>query len=209
MNWELRRDKDGVQVYTAAVSGSSFKAVKATTRIDAPVEELVALVRDVDACGEWAAFCAQAAVVSEASETDLLIYTLNDMPWPVSDREALTRVVWNLSSEGAEALDTAAGQITMRATVVDGESLDLAERWRPKKGKVRLSYGVTQWTFAPNGQGQINVSSYAHIDPGGAVPAWLTNRLLVDAPFDTIVGMRDLVATGRYKGATFEFLNAP
>ena len=55
----------------------------------------------------------------------------------------------------------------------------------------------------------MEVVSLAHIDPAGGVPAWLTNRLLVDSPWDTMRDMRKIVNEGRYADASFSFVSEP
>ena len=47
------------------------------------------------------------------------------------------------------------------------------------------------------------------IDPEGATPAWLTNRLLVGAPFETMAAMRTLLASGRYNDASVPWITEP
>ena len=193
-NWVLTRDRDGIQVYTRVVENSKFKAVKAVMTITASLGELVALVRDAAACTDWAALCAKAELVEILSETEGYVYTLNDLPWPISDRDVVAHVLWSQSPT-----DLA---VTMSATVVSGK-LPIEE------GVVRLSYGVISWQFIPVGMGKIEIVSHAHLDPGGVTPAWLTNRLLVDSPFDTMVGMREMTNADRYKNSSFEFLSEP
>ena len=153
--WELKKDDDGIQVLTRAVDGSRFKAVRATMTVTTDLSALVALVRDTDACAEWAHLCKSAAEHEVVSETELYVYTHNDLPWPVSDRDALAYVIW--------AKDPATGAVTMTARAV-GES-DLGKR----RGIVRLTDALTSWTFRPV-EGGIRVISDAHVDPGGPLP---------------------------------------
>ncbi|MEM7077443.1 MAG: START domain-containing protein [Pseudomonadota bacterium] len=192
--WELKRDRDGIAVFTTPVAGSKFKAVKATMTVESSLNALVALVQDTGACPEWAAHCKAAEVIDQVNDQEMFVYTLNDMPWPVSDRDAVAHVRWQQDPETL--------QIVMSATLAP----DKAPR---VKGNVRLTYGETSWEFAPAQDGQVIVTSRAHIDPGGATPAWLTNRLLVDAPFDTLRGMRSLLATGRYAELEYDFVTEP
>ncbi|MEM7098052.1 MAG: START domain-containing protein [Pseudomonadota bacterium] len=190
IEWDLKRDKEGIQVYTGNIEGSKLKAVKSEMRINAPINALIGLVRDADACPEWADLCKKAEHVEVISETQMYVYTLNDLPWPVSDRDAVAHILWEKDAES--------GHVTMVATVAPDKM--------PKTKAIRIPYGITQWTFVPHENGEVTVISNAHVDPGGATPAWLTNRLLVDSPFTTMKKMRDIVTSGRYAEATFEFM---
>ena len=189
--WEEKRDQEGIQVYTRSVEGSKNKAVKATTKVDATIGELVALVMDSSACPDWAALCKESRVVEQVSDAELYVYTINDVPWPVSDRDAVAHVRW---------LVEPLGTVVMTAELVSGK---VDERHKT----LRLTTGKTSWTFAPLPGGQVEIISEAHLDPGGVTPAWLTNMLLVEAPFDTLKGLKKLIASGRYRGSQIPFLS--
>ena len=76
------------------MEGSKNKAVKATAKVEATISELVALVMDSSACPDWTALCKESRVVEQVSDTELYVYTINDVPWPVSDRDAVAHVGW-------------------------------------------------------------------------------------------------------------------
>lgn len=191
-DWRLEKDQDGIQVYTRAVQGVEHRAVKAIMIVEVGPAELVALVRDTAACPEWAQFCKSSHEHEVLSETELYVYTLNEMPWPIKDRDAISHVLWTQ--------DAHTGAVAMHAAAVTGvidESDDA----------LRLIDAETSWTFIPQADGRTTVISEAHVDPGGPLPSWITNRLLVDAPFDTLAQMRELVSSGRYSGVQFDFID--
>ena len=91
--WKLQRDKGGIQVHTRSVEGSPFDAVRTTTRMtDVRLSSLVALIEDAPACAEWADSCAESYLVERLSDTESLVYTHNDMPFPVKDRDVLAQL---------------------------------------------------------------------------------------------------------------------
>lgn len=193
--WELKRDRDGIAIYTAVVPDSKHKAVRSVMMLEGVrLSELTALVRDPDACPDWADLCKRAEVVETVSETEMYVYTLNDLPWPVTDRDAIAHVRW--------AQDAETGAVTMRASLVP-DKLPVTD------GTIRIQYGETSWTFMPQDDGRVEVASFAHIDPSGATPAWLTNRLLVDSPHTTNTAMRAIIDSDRYDNASFNFITEP
>ena len=189
--WELKRDKDGIQVFTRAVPGSSHQAVRAEMVIDASLNSVVGLIRDTSSCPEWAELCKEASEHKVVSELELYVYSYNDIPWPVKDRDALTHVLWARNAE--------TGVVTMNAKATQGILPETSKA-------VRIVEAVTNWTLTPRADGKLAVVSYAHINPNGPTPAWVTNLLLVETPFKTLQGMRRVVATGRYDDAHFDFL---
>lgn len=192
LDWEQKLDRDGIQVFTAEVPSSPHRAVRSTMQIETPLAELVALVLDLDACPRWAALCKESYVMEQQSDTEFVAYTYNDLPWPVKDRDAVTRVRWSFNPE--------TGQAYMQADITERDDATT-------KKALRLTTGVTSWTFTPNEQGTM-VENFAHIDPGGGMPAWVTNMLLVESPFDTLDAMRKLVAEGGYKATQVSFIAA-
>ena len=193
--WQLKRDRDGIQVYTRKVEGSAFRAVRGVTVLeDTRLSSLVALVRDAEACPRWGDRCARSAIHEQQSDTVAQVYTLNDMPWPVADRDVLAQVNWSQDPK------TLAVQMKSSATVGILEA---------NKGVVRLTEALASWFFTPVGHGNVEVVTEAHLNPGGPLPGWVTNMLLVDAPFKTLVNMRAVVTDEKYKVAEVGFVREP
>lgn len=189
--WQLKRDKNGVQVFTSKVPGSKYKAVRAVATLSGKASSAIALVLDSKACPEWAELCKLSERVKVISPREFYIYTYNDLPFPVKDRDAVTHVIWSQDSQ--------TGRISMTSTVTDGYR-------EPVKKAIRLEQAVAQWHFTQTDNGTVLVESFAHIDPNGATPAWLTNMLLVDSPYKTIMNMREIVESGRYDDTPVDFL---
>lgn len=193
-DWELKRDRDGIQVYTRPVEGSPYRAVRSTMVVDSSLSAIVGLIHDTDACPKWADLCAESRVIEQVSDTEMYIYTLNDVPWPVSDRDATSHVVWQQDPQSLA--------VSMAAVLVS----DIEPK---RKRTVRLAEGTTGWLFTPVGDGKVEIVSSAHLEPGGAIPGWLSNRLLVDSPFTTMDGMRTMLASGAYDDASYGWITEP
>lgn len=193
--WQLKRDLDGIQIYTRKVEGSAFRAVRGVTILeDTRLSSLVALILDADACPRWGDRCAKSSVFEQQTDIAALVYTLNDMPWPVADRDVLAQVNWS-QDPGTLAL-----RMKSSATV---DILDA------RKGVVRLTKADASWFFTPVGNGNVEVVTEAHLNPGGPLPGWVTNMLLIDAPFKTLVNMREVVVDEKYKVAEVGFVREP
>jgi hypothetical protein len=193
-DWELKRDRDDIRVYTRDVAGSKFKAVKATTTVTAPLSAAVALIRDTSACPQVAALCKKSWVHKTVSETELYVYSYNDLPWPVKDRDVLVRALWSQ--------DPTNFRVTMTATSVTGM---MAENDQA----IRLREASFNWELVPLEAGRLQVTTHFHIDPAGPMPALVMNLLLVDAPFKTLTNLRSVLETGKYDDVRFEFVTWP
>lgn len=194
IEWELKRDKDDIQVYTRKVEGSKFKQVKGVMTIPSRLSSLVALVKDNEACPQWAEMCKVSKIHEMKSDTDMLIYVLNDIPWPVTDRDVLAQVNWSQNSE---------------TLAVKMDSVATSDILPENKGVIRLVDAESSWEFIPQGNGLVQIVNMAHIDPNGPTPAWVTNMMLVDAPFKTLQNMRKMIASGQYDEAVESFVTEP
>ena len=159
--WELQRDRDGIQVHTRSVAGSPYDAVRTTTRMTGVrLSSLVALIEDADACPDWADRCAESYLLERLSDTESLVYTHNDMPFPVKDRDVLAQVKWTQ--------DPSTFEVEMNSTATVGKMEEV-------RGRLRLTMAMASWNFAPQQDGSVLISNEAHIDPGSALPGWVTH----------------------------------
>lgn len=195
VEWELRRDRDSIQIYTSAVEGSRYDAVLSRTIVqDVRLSALVALLKDSEACARWADKCAESYVYEVISASELLVYTHNNLPFPIKDRDVLSRVKWLQDPDSLEVV------MNSEATA------DILPR---KKGKLRLLEANVSWQFSPLPNGAIEVINQAHINPGSSLPGWITNRLLVDTPYETMKSFVVEVRKTKYQNAEFDFITEP
>lgn len=181
-NWVLKRDKTGIKIFTSSVKGSKYKAIRAEMQVDASVNSLVGLVFDSPSCSKWADLCKEERLLETVSPSEHYMYVYNDIPFPVKDRDVVAHVVWEYD------------EIKKKATMTS-----IASSGRLDKTKaVRIEKAVANWHFTALGNGKTLVENFAHIDPNGPTPAWLTNLLLVDSPFKTLKRMRKIVESGKY-----------
>lgn len=193
--WEPRRDRNGIEVFTRAVDGSPYDEVRTLTVIDGVrLSSLVALIEDLEACADWADKCAESYLFERISDTESLIYTHNNMPFPVRDRDVVASIKWMQDAESLEI------KMFSAATVGKMEKV---------KGRLRLTDATASWGFRPLSDGSIEISNQAHINPGSRLPGWLTNMLLVDTPFETMLAFIDQVKKPKYRDAQFSFIKEP
>ena len=193
--WELQRDRDGIQVYTRAVEGSPYDAVRSTTVVqNVRLSALVAVIEDFEACPDWADRCAESYLVERISNNQALVYTHNDMPFPVKDRDVLARIVWHQDPDSFEVLM---------------DSVATSDLMDEVRGRLRLTEAVATWRFTPVTSGTVEITSEAHIDPGSSLPGWVTNMLLVDTPFVTMKELVAEVVKPKYRDAQISFIMEP
>lgn len=191
-DWVLRKEQNGIRVFTREQAGSAFAAVRAEMILeDVRLSSLVALIDDPSACGLLEARCAESYTVERLSATEQFVYRHNDMPFPIKDRDVVMHFVWTQDP------------IT-RIVELDNRSIEGVLPENPKR--IRLPSAVSGWRFEPLGEGKVLASSEGHLEPGASLPAWLLNSLLVDAPFNTMEAVAAAVRLPRYRNAQLDFI---
>lgn len=188
--WKLRKEGKGVKVFTSKVSDSKYLAVSAVMTIDAKVDSITSMIMDLENCKRWAPQCAKAYIYESISKTQNYVYSLNNIPFPGRDRDAVSYVTWSK--------DSTTGVVSMISNAVSGKV--------PKvKGVIRIEKATAKWRFTPLENGQTLVESFAHVDPASDMPKWLLNSLLVGSPYKTMKRIRKRLKEGLYQNATIDF----
>lgn len=177
--WKLRTEKDGVIVYTRQVSGSSLLEFKGETVINAPIEDVIAFFNDNSEVPKWYYQCMKKDLLKDEGANSKLFYFEIDLPSPFATRDAVFRQV--------ESRDPVTGVMTYHMYGV-------ADRGFPvQRKKVRVPFTKTVWTFTPLTSGKTHVIFQQHSDPGGALPKFLVNALVVDIPLQSLRMFRERI----------------
>ena len=56
-DWELKEEKNGIRIYSRSIEGSSINAFRAETTLDAPLENVMAVMSEPGSCVEWVHQC--------------------------------------------------------------------------------------------------------------------------------------------------------
>ena len=187
--WKLSKQKDGIASYTRDVASSKYKAVRGETTLPVSTARLFAAINDAPACPEWADTCKESYIQQAVSPHEFFIYTLNDLPWPVADRDVVAHVRWSQDAEGA---------VVMNSTAVNNKVAQ-------EKGVVRIALATAKWRFKALAENSTAASFEIHMDPNGSIPSWLLNRLILNSPFSTFDNLAEQAAKEKYAGATLPF----
>ena len=175
-NWELKKSKKGIDVYTRLMEDSKFKEYKSICTVEATPNELVEILLDVENYYQWMANVKIAEVVAENGENEFYVYSEVEVPWPFDNRDQVTRSVVTRNDE--------TGAITIQVSIVDGYVPE-------KKGKIRMPSGHGKWMFTPLEDGLTEVHHSFGGDPGGSIPSWVVNMFLVESPLKTMIGIQE------------------
>jgi len=189
--WELAKEGDGIKVYTRPVDGSNFKEYKGTMTLKASVSSLVALVDDTPAYPKWIDTCIEGKTLKKISPAVSYTYTVNKAPWPVANRDAVVRNVIRQDRE----------------TLVVTIDITGTPNFVPlKAGLTRVIHIKGFWRLRPLEKGKVEVVYQVHNEPGGKLPSWLVNSVVVNQPYRTLLNMKKMVKEPRYREKKYEFI---
>jgi hypothetical protein len=173
-DWQTAKDQDGIKVSLSEVPGSQYKAYRGVTVIKAPLAKVQALQEDVAGACAWIHECKSQKLLKKEGD-QAWTYTQFNTPWPVTARDSVLKVT---TVQGAD------GSLTRN---LEGVPSYIPE----EKGFVRVAQVKGFWKLVPKGGDNTEVTYQVHTEPGGSVPSWLANKFVVDAPFNTLKGLKE------------------
>ncbi len=186
-DWTLKADKDGIKVYTKNLDNSPYKAVKTVCTVNASISRLTAVLLDIPNAKDWVYSTKSCTVLKQYSPTELFYYSELDIPWPVSNRDFIVKLI--VSQDAAT-----------RAVTVLGENLP---SYLPEnKNIVRIQQSYSKWLITPVQKGQVQIEYVLQVDPGGNIPAWLINLFATKGPLESFQKLRSQVKKSIYDGVS-------
>ncbi|MFL1454535.1 START domain-containing protein [Marinobacter sp. GN3S48] len=189
--WTLRKETDNIKVYTIDQEDSSFQAFKAEALMDTSMGNLMAVMVNPESCVEWVHNCTKSHAFGDGNFLDRYAYSVNDMPWPVTDRDYVLRI----RTHGEQST----GEVVMDLNAVP-------DRREEVDGLVRVDRSDTLYRFIPEGD-KTRMVWIQHTEPNGAIPGWLVNTLLVDIPVRSMEQLERVSRRERYQGHTLVYDN--
>jgi hypothetical protein len=192
--WHEEKDQDGIRVYTRAVEGWGMREMRGVATISARLSSLVAVIDDVPALPKLNDSVATAEIKNRVSDTRYQIYSTMHVPWPLSDRDALTQ------------REIAQDRTTLTVTITEAARQDAMPE---REGYVRISRSQQKWVLTPKPDGPVEVEVQTLSDPAGPIPSSLVNAASVSIPFKMIKKLRELAQQSKYAHATMPFIQEP
>jgi hypothetical protein len=167
----LRLQNDWLKIFTCPVPTSDFLSFVTVAIIDAPQHAVLSLLYDIEVAHEWVWKTREMRLLKELSEEEegRVVYQLVSAPWPVSDREIITR------SQGY--MDPETSEVFIKLECV-ADYLPLNDKY------VRVPELQGAWNIIPISEKQI--------------PSWLANIAVIDTPYHTMVNLREMVKKEKY-----------
>jgi len=175
--WELKKNKDGIEVFTRSVNGSSFDEFKGITTIEnCSLDTVLAVILDVKNYESLFPDCMNPKVLKQEGKFYNIHYIQVKAPWPVKNRDTVYEEKAVIDKNGKHAI------VTLKPLpdfIVEEEKF------------VRIREGYGFWEIEEDENGNVQVIYQFHGEPGGEIPAWLANSFVVTQPFETLVNLKN------------------
>ena len=176
-----RSDSD-VSIWSRYISGQQMKQFRGETHIVTNTEQTLALLLDTDAMPGWLWRCDNARILNKVSAREYIVYLRFRAFWPLSDRDAVLRVV--------PSYDTKTGTLTLTGSALP----DYLPRMQ---GVVRVPAIASSFVLQP-GAKKMRVEMNGHFDPGGIIPLWAANLFVTVFPKHSLTQMREILEGHSY-----------
>ena len=159
--WEEVTSEEGLTVYTTEIPNSKLLGFKLTGTVDADVTSLMSNIRDVERSTEWTPELLVKQTIKNISDIEAITYSVNDLPWPLDDRDFILHNKLHLSKD-------------KKLLFVISKSIQHKDY--PNKNKlVRAWIHYSNMGLRPLGPNKTYVEWTLFGDPKGNIPAWLVN----------------------------------
>ena len=188
--WEMIKDKDGIQVYLEEEGIYAFKTFKGITTIDGSIHDFVYTIFDLERYPNWGHNVKSASLLERIGDTLQIYYSIAKAPFPYKNRDGVyrNRFTWNKEKK----------ELNVSIEVLD-DYLEENDKY------IRVS-GNGYWKVKVAAKNKLEVTFLMQVDPGGAVPSWLANLFVEDTPYNTLINIKKTIAQHKNKKNHFNFI---
>ncbi len=173
--WELDKNQDSIKVYTRVEEGSAFKRFKAIALINAPIDQIIKILKNADRYTEWYGYTKTAKLLKKENSV-MYNYVETIFPWPFRNRDMIYRM---------SILKTNVGTVEISLT-------GIPDYLPEKKGIVRMKK-AKGYILLKSIANKTEVTYVFHSEPGNNIPPWLANSSIAELPFKTLTGLRGVL----------------
>lgn len=175
--WEevwIGEENDPVRVWTQKVSGSDFDAFKGEVIINASIDQILSVIRDTQNVPKWYYRTLEARQLKRLNKHQALNYAVTSAPWPVSDRDSVTLSTVHKSEDGLVTIKLEA----------------LPDAYPKQPNRIRIPRLDGFWNLQPIDKTKTHVTLQIATDPGGQIPSWLVNVMVVEMPYYSLTRLK-------------------
>lgn len=184
--WAMVSHEPGLTLYTRTVQGQDLKDFRGVLRVKASMREVAEALVDVDSMPQWFFNMSEARVLKIDDPQSSFIYFVIKGMGPVGDRDAVVKMTIEQNPQ----------------TLVLSMSGSAAPELYPSMpGRVRIPRLQSGWTVTPISATETEIRLHGNADPGGRIPVWVANLVVIVLPEKTLQSLRERLETSHAKPA--------
>ncbi|GAB5400881.1 MAG: START domain-containing protein [Aureisphaera sp.] len=172
--WTLKKNDDGIRIYTRMVPDSKLKEYKAMVQIAAPMQSIL---NELLEAPKYTGDCisGESYYVTQKGADQHVFYAIKKLPWPVRDRDVVTLLTVEQLSDNTVKLHI---ESHPQGVPVQENAIRIQE--------------VKGFWLLEERDGITTVTQQLHIDPEGSLPPLVTNSLLIKGPYKTFSDLQQI-----------------
>ncbi|MCC1483350.1 START domain-containing protein [Winogradskyella immobilis] len=172
-DWTLKKDDNGIKIYTRPVADETLDEYKAITvvdtRIDNVVSELLTAPKYEDSCEPGISY-----YIKQLSDNQHVFYAHKPLPWPIRDRDIITLLT-------VEKISDLKYKLILES---------LPDAIPEKEKTIRIKKLMGYWLLEADGN-TTKITQQLFVNPEGTLPAFVINNLLIKGPFKTFSELKE------------------
>lgn len=176
--WELKKDDGDIQVYTRELDSTKINEYKAVLIAETTFERVIKVLTDWNRLNAWSYKTPQSKELKKVSDNEFIIWMRNDFPWPINDRDHVSRVHLNWHNSTVFQMDIQAE-----------DSLE----WKVEKNVVRMDLFKGYWRIQELNEDSVLIIQQMYGDPKGTLPAWIVNNAMVRYPYHSFEKLKEIL----------------
>ncbi len=186
-DWKFIKQKGDISLYKRVLPSSGVIQVKAERIIQAPLEVVEQIIRDIPAYPQLMHNCLEGREIKRFTDEDIVILNVTKMPWPLKPRDVVVR------TNVVKDWDFGRIEIALRG-LYSPES----EQWVPLIEEHIRMYELTAYFIGHIlDRNKLKCIYIVHADPSG-VPDFAINFLIANYPYYTLLNLEKMTKLEKY-----------
>ncbi|GAB4220636.1 MAG: hypothetical protein Kow00102_08790 [Spirochaetota bacterium] len=186
-DWKFIKQKGDISLYKRVLPTSGIIQVKAERIINAPLEVVEQIIRDIPAYPQLMYNCIEGREIKQFTDEDIVILNVTKMPWPLQPRDVVVRT--------KVIKDWDYGRIEI---ALQGLHSPESEQWVPLIAGHTRMYELTAYFIGHIlDRNKIKCIYIIHADPTG-VPLFAINFLIANYPYYTLLNLEKMTKLEKY-----------
>ncbi|NQY04650.1 MAG: lipid-binding protein [Flavobacteriaceae bacterium] len=177
-DWTLKKNGDSIKVFTRETNDLKLKEYKAITYVDTFKENVLSVILDAKNIKDWNYKTSESYLIKKEGDSIHHVYMYNDMPWPVSNRDFISKLTVKYPDEHS-----------IKVLIEPGDSSLVPE----KENVIRMKTFEGYWLIEEKND-LIKITQQLYGNPEGNLPSFFINTAIVSAPFNTFLKLREVLS---------------